>query len=84
MKTCFCYSDFEDLPTFFVLDGDYRHLNGTLINATAPEGTPEETYEKRQEELSDLLYDDEGNYLVAALTEPPKDYDHFVKVGFVL
>ena len=34
MKTIVIYSSMQDLPTFFILDGDFTHLNEVFVNET--------------------------------------------------
>lgn len=70
---------FEEVPVksfFFVLEGDYRHLNNVYINA----GHNEE----KAAELNALVYTSEGVVKVDELDEPIKDWDYFIKCGFIL
>ena len=56
-KTAFIYNTGEEMR-YFILEGDYRHLNGIYINSV-------EDDEAKQEELVLLVYDSSnGHYLV--------------------
>jgi hypothetical protein len=33
MKTIVIYNDFENFPTFYVLNGDFTHLDGVVVGA---------------------------------------------------
>ena len=57
MSTLLIFSNFETLPLYAVVPGDYSRFNNILINAV-PENDEEE---KLQQELTAFLYDDEGN-----------------------
>ena len=53
MKTLFLWCEPDgDIVDFYILDGDYSHLDGVIINSC--------TDEDKQEELFSLFYDDEG------------------------
>lgn len=61
MKTLFVYSECDALAKFFVMDGDYSHLNNTILNAVPND--PQD--EKNQKQLMDMLYNPEtGDSLV--------------------
>ncbi len=47
MNTIIIFSDFQNSPVFFVVDGDYSHLNEVYINEATD--NPE-----LQDELSDI------------------------------
>jgi hypothetical protein len=66
MKTIFIYNQGTEIALqYFVLEGDYSHLNGTYINYG--DG-------KLEDELSDILdYDDVGNPKVRMLDSFPVD-----------
>ncbi len=59
MKTLLIYSDFEGLAKFGILEGDFSHLQGTIINMCAPKGEDKAAYDNKCDELSNLLYDHE-------------------------
>lgn len=94
-KTLIAYNTFEDCVKFFEIEGDYRHLDGVIINACAP-GTykldldsPEceqlqSAYEKLGDELINLLLNADGTYRTdrPALSAPTKDWDYFIQCGF--
>jgi len=50
MKTVVIYSNFEDLPKYFVVDGNYSHLDNIVVNNC--------TNQKLEEELIRLLFDE--------------------------
>lgn len=77
MKTLFLFiqsSCIED-TFFFELDGDYSHLYSTYIN--------ECDNKDNIDELSSLVYDEKGKIKVHKLQFPTKDYNFFVKCGFL-
>lgn len=82
MNTIFIYTLGQEYPLkFFVLEGDYSHLNGCMIGAC---GTEEE-----QEELEDILdFDATGNTKVTMLDTFPVDLvtpdTKVIEVGFLL
>lgn len=54
MKTIIIYSDFQDLPKFFVVDGDYSHLNNVVVNNT--------NNAQLEDELIALLFDEKHQF----------------------
>lgn len=60
LKTFIQFTDFENWPQYFLVDGDYSHLNDVLVNSA---DTPTEL----QDEAIDLLLDSETG--VIKLTE---------------
>jgi hypothetical protein len=77
MKTLFAMEFYGAGPLiFFELEGDYRHFNGININ----EGEDPQNIE---DELYDLVYKEGGELIITPLKEPTKDWDYFVKVGFL-
>lgn len=52
MKTLIHFCDFENWPEFYIVDGNYSHLNDVLINST-------DSPEHLQDEASNLLFDQE-------------------------
>ena len=76
MKTLF-YFDLcgEGESGFFVLEGDYSHLDTVMINSTK--------HLEKQKELLKITYDDEGNLLQSLSHAPTKDWDHYVYAGFL-
>lgn len=56
MKTVLIFDQCGNEPIqFTVLDGDFKHLQGVYINDACND-------EARQQELSDLLYNTQGEY----------------------
>jgi len=76
MKTLFLYETTSMLGKFFELEGNYSHLNKVLVN-------PYKYEQKKIDELSNIIFDDNGNYKVTFLDKPTKDWDHFVQTGFL-
>lgn len=81
MKTIFIWNEGFEYPLkYFVLEGDYRHLHGTMINcATDPD---------LEEELAAILnYDEKGNSAVKFLdTFPVNEVQGdtaVIEVGFI-
>jgi hypothetical protein len=58
-KTLIIWSDFIDLPKLFMVNGDYRHLDGVVVN----------TYEDedKEKELISLMYDDKMKIKLTAV-----------------
>lgn len=56
MFTLFIYSDFQALPRFALVEGDYSKFDNVIINAAGDEENA-----KLQAELTKFLFDDEGN-----------------------
>jgi hypothetical protein len=54
MKTIIIYETFTDPIKFYVIDGDYSHLNGVYSN-----GDAEET---AQDELNNLVFNEDWTY----------------------
>ena len=73
MKTVLIFDQCEANVTFYVLDGDYAHLNRVYINQ-AVDGTKkvQRAAEKLQDELSNLIYHPKtGELLLQSLSELP-------------
>lgn len=99
-KTLFLCEEIPEETFFFELEGDYSHLNGVYINADHPKGVTQKKWEKLQDELSKLIYRtseeveafrkenlvDEAKVWkkISKINAPTKDWDHFVKCGFIL
>jgi hypothetical protein len=83
MRTLFIYSEFESLPKFFVLTGNYSHLDNVLINVV-PNGDEEDA---AQQELLEILYGRGGAeplQFELLTTMPAKEtWDKVVNCGFV-
>lgn len=71
-KTVIVFSNFQTLPTFHLVEGDYSHLNYVVINA----GHEDEQYMEQgdleaekllEEELKNLLYDNDSKSKYSAL-----------------
>ena len=73
MKTVMIYDQLDANPTFFVLDGDYSHLNHVYINMCIDGPKAEQKkMDKLQDELTKLVYDPKtGVTLLAAYKEFP-------------
>lgn len=78
MKTLIIWSDFEDFPKLFLLDGDYRHLNDTILN-TSVGGLA-------QRELDKLMHcPDTGEFLHKAIDDPwPLHISSIVDAAYVI
>jgi hypothetical protein len=90
-KTLFLFED-EAGAHLFEIDGDHSRFHDVYINAEVPEGDArdEETYEALQQELCDLIYYDEdseggeaGELKPDEIEAPTKDWDFFVRCGFI-
>lgn len=56
MKTALIYSeDYDLIPQFFVIDGDYRHLNNVFINGVDQDET-------KTDALNSLMYSEDGKH----------------------
>lgn len=60
MKTALIWDDMQGALEFYVFKGDYRHLDKVYVNGS-------EDFEK-VDELSTLLYDEEGDKIVDQVT----------------
>ncbi len=63
MKTVVIYSEVGDIPKFFVHDEDISHLNNIYINSDDDENL--------RDELANIVYNSEGDYIVKMLSEFP-------------
>lgn len=95
-KTLIAYNTFSNRVKFFDVDGDYRHLADLNVGASAP-GTDEldrasdkcrqlqAAYDKLSEELTKLLFNEDGTYRAdrPILKEPTKDWDYFIQCGIL-
>lgn len=65
---------------YFILPGDYSHLDYTYINGIGPDGDD-------QEQLADLLFDKNGHSKVKFLhefpTEEVKNGASVIQIGFI-
>lgn len=80
MKTVVIWNTFgEEQIKFFVLDGDYSHLNETYLNSMDNEAN--------QDELNEILaYDDKGKPKVNMLVDFPLPIaieDKVIVCGFI-
>lgn len=80
MKTVFIWDEMQGELKFFVVDGDYRHLNNIYINTV--------DNEEQQDQLNEVLgYDEQGQPKITMLTEFPvqevKDGAFVVVAGFL-
>lgn len=53
MKTAFIYFEVPERVSYFVEEGDHRHLNGVYING--------ESDEEKQDQLNAILFDKDWN-----------------------
>lgn len=81
-KTLFLFQE-DFTPNFFELGGDYSHLDKTYINSDPPDGVSQEEYDKRCDELNELVYTENGKYKVIFIDKPTKDWDHYVECGLI-
>jgi hypothetical protein len=80
MKTVFIWDEMVGEIKFFVVDGDYRHLNNIYINGSDDD--------EKLDQLNEILaYDDAGKPKVTMLTEFPaqdvKDGAFVIVAGFL-
>jgi len=72
MKTLFLYIDSEMEHFFFEKEGDYQYLDGIMVNSCSAD-------EKLIDQVCELLdYKD-----FTTLSEPSKDWDFFVTIGWI-
>jgi len=65
VKTIVIYDQLMENPiSFFILDGDYTHLDRVYINS--------DKKEKKQAELTAIIYDENGKEKVAFLDKFPR------------
>lgn len=76
VKTLVLFEEIPESTNFMVFEGDYSHLAGVYINSGA---LPDE-----EEELSALVYDDNGRFKIPLIEAPTKDWDYFIKCGLLL
>lgn len=79
MKTVVIYSNFEDLPKYFVVDGNYSHLDNIVVNNC--------TNQKLEEELIGLLFDEKYMFKQKAFDSFPiheilNEVVEFITVGW--
>jgi hypothetical protein len=55
MKTVMIWNDGDNPIRFAILDGDYRHMDRVYVNASG-----DDEAEAKQEQLSDIVYDNKG------------------------
>jgi len=80
MKTIFIYDQCgQATVSFFVLEGDYRHLNNVYVNSLEDED--------KQQEILNLIYNEEGTVNVEMLQNFPveemRQPCYVVVVGFL-
>lgn len=68
MKTIIIWNDYENI-NFFVLDGNFLHFDNIYIKSYTIDA--EEL--KLQDELTSIVYDDEGQCIVDMLTSFPHE-----------
>lgn len=73
MKTIIFWTDFENLTQFAIVEGDYRHLDETIINCTDDE--------KHDRELMDIV--SEGSLSDEIPYKELRDPNNFIiRAGF--
>jgi hypothetical protein len=84
MKTLMLYEGSEGAG-FYEFEGDMSRFHDVYINAELPEETPHtaEAYGALQEELTDILYTEDGEIKPEELEAPTKDWDFFVRCGIL-
>lgn len=72
-KTVIIYDQLDAVVKFFVLDGDYRHLNNVYINQCDGKTKKEQkAADDLQDELCNLVYDPKtGEVLLPVFTKFP-------------
>ena len=65
MNTIFIYDESYAEIRFFVLDGDYSHLEGVYINTCEDK--------ERVEELDDIIFDEDGDFKIELYDRFPVD-----------
>lgn len=72
-------------PKFFVLEGDYRKFDGIYINTYTGDMDKDnqKKYDRLQNQLTDLMYTEDGQYKQQFVSEPTKDWDFFIHCGFL-
>jgi hypothetical protein len=76
LKTILIYDQLDAELKFFVLEGNYTHLNKVYMNSVLPDGATkkaQKAHDKLQEELEKLIYGDGGDILLPYTTEFPLD-----------
>ena len=76
MKTLIIYSDFCDLPTFAIIDGDYSRLNNQVIGSGIDDIL--------EQELLNLIFNKDGLFNIDFLKDIPKLNENLIviNVGF--
>jgi hypothetical protein len=80
-RTLFLYNEFEGLVKFFILEGNYSHLDDVLLN----EAVEDAEDIKLQDELNTILFESDGKLKVTLLDKFPlgENFNHVVNVGFI-
>lgn len=81
MKTAFIYVEVPERISYFIEEGDFRHLNGVYINGTNDE--------EKQDQLNAVLFDKdwENKFSPVSIEEVQqavKEGAFLVEVGFYL
>lgn len=90
MRTVFIFDQCDAGLKFFTLNGDFSHLDKIYINSCGPENWSKKQVrelEKKQEELTNLLYQSNGDFKFSTLSEFPMqdvlDGARVVVIGFM-
>lgn len=76
MKTILIYDQLDADLKFFVLNGDYSHLNTVYMNSVLPDGATkkaQKAHDKLQEELETLMYGEGGDLILPYTSNFPVD-----------
>ena len=88
MKTLLIFSELpERAADFFIVDGDFRNLEGVYVNHYFEDESEQKRHAKLEKILLDLMYvPSTGEKKLKPLeTAPNKDqYDFIVRCGFIL
>lgn len=75
MKTILIYDELDANLKFFVLDGDYSHLNKVYMNSVLEDATAkaQKAHDKLQTQLEKLMYGKGGSLILPYTSEFPLD-----------
>lgn len=77
MKTLMLFYNSDMGSKFFEFDGDLSRLNGVYINEVGVD------FELEKELFNLVFVDDTGKFKVPVLESPTKDWDIFIRCGFL-
>jgi len=79
-KTLFIYSNFENLPKYFIKEGDYSRFNSLIAGTTGVN----EKENKLTEELEDFLDEIQADEMKEFTTSLVIEVDFIVNVGYAM